>query len=357
MPRRRRLFLPFPEWPAADKSMWMKAFAPGADLFDEGGLGAHLSKRTICQLQYAYGKFLCFILDKHADLFTRSPAERVNAEVIAAFAKWQPARCGGVTLSVYIYHLWLALRYLCPGTNWSWLLAISNRIKAQARPKPEKHHLVTSETLYDLGIELMDGALSSGKLHTYRHARTAFRDGLIIAFLAMIPLRRRTLTALRVGKQLIKCGDDWALEIPAEDVKTKRPLDFSLPPELSRRIDIYLDDIRPRIRRADTHDYLWATSRGPMPSQVIYDAVRQRTRTALGLPVNLHQFRRAAATLWSVRDPENVRGAKDLLGHASFATTEKHYIMAHSRLAGRVLARTIREATGERSGTQRSPRG
>ena len=43
MPRRRRLFLPFPEWPAADKSMWMKAFAPGADLFDEGGLGAHLS--------------------------------------------------------------------------------------------------------------------------------------------------------------------------------------------------------------------------------------------------------------------------------------------------------------------------
>jgi hypothetical protein len=32
---------------------------------------------------------------------------------------------------------------------------------------------------------------------------------------------------------------------------------------------------------------------------------------------------------------------KDLLGHASFSTTEKHYIMAQSRVAGRALARAI----------------
>jgi site-specific recombinase XerD len=37
----------------------------------------------------------------------------------------------------------------------------------------------------------------------------------------------------------------------------------------------------------------------------------------------------------------NVRGVKDLLGHASFATTEKYYIMSQSRLAGRVLARAV----------------
>jgi hypothetical protein len=39
----------------------------------------------------------------------------------------------------------------------------------------------------------------------------------------------------------------------------------------------------------------------------------------------------AAATLWSNRDPANVRGVKDLLGNASFGTTEKYYIMAQSR--------------------------
>jgi hypothetical protein len=43
----------------------------------------------------------------------------------------------------------------------------------------------------------------------------------------------------------------------------------------------------------------------------------------------------------AVQDPANVRGVKDLLGHSSFGTTEKHYSMAQSRLAGRALARAI----------------
>ena len=78
-----------------------------------------------------------------------------------------------------------------------------------------------------------------------------------------------------------------------------------------------------------------------MRGGIIYVTVRQCTRKALGFPVNLHRFRAAAATFWSTRDPANVRGVKDLLGHASFATTEKHYIMARSRLAGRALARAV----------------
>ena len=73
----------------------------------------------------------------------------------------------------------------------------------------------------------------------------------------------------------------------------------------------------------------------------IYLAVRKRTKKALGFGVNLHRFRHAAASFWSIHDPVNVRGVKDLLGQASFGTTEKHYIMAQSRVAGRVLAQAI----------------
>jgi integrase len=75
----------------------------------------------------------------------------------------------------------------------------------------------------------------------------------------------------------------------------------------------------------------------------IYDTITRCTLEALGFPVNPHRFRRAAATFWSNRDPANVRGVKDLLGHASFSTTEKHYIMAQSRVAGRALARAIED--------------
>ena len=78
-----------------------------------------------------------------------------------------------------------------------------------------------------------------------------------------------------------------------------------------------------------------------MCAMAIYLAVRKRTKKAFGFGVNLHRFRHAAASFWSIHDPANVRGVKDLLGHASFSTTEKHYIMAQSRLAGRTLARVV----------------
>ena len=54
----------------------------------------------------------------------------------------------------------------------------------------------------------------------------------------------------------------WVLDIPAEDIKTKRPIEYPISAELSGRIDFYLNRIRPQIPGARTHDYLWASSRG-----------------------------------------------------------------------------------------------
>jgi integrase len=78
-----------------------------------------------------------------------------------------------------------------------------------------------------------------------------------------------------------------------------------------------------------------------MTGGAIYDAVRKRTIKAFGFAINLHRFRHAAGTLWSIHDPKNVRGAKDLLGHSSFGTTEKHYIMAVAPCGSRSLARAF----------------
>jgi integrase/recombinase XerD len=340
MTEKSRLYLPYAEWPKTDKALWKQTFEPSMDPFEDGGRGAHLSERTVQQLQYAYGKFLYFISVRHHASLKRVPARRLNAKIVAEFVRWQPETCGSVTLSVYLFHLWLALRHLCPRDDWQWLSAISTRIKAQAKPKPEKHHLVTSEVLHKLGFRLMDSALR--KSPTTWRGRIIFRDGLIIALLASIPLRRRTLSALRIGKQLIKSGERWFLDIPAEDVKSKRPLDYPISADLSRRIDVYVDQIRPHTAGANTHDYLWASSRGrPMNGHALYSAVGRRVDKALGFPIGLQRFRHAAATFWSLRDPANVRGTKDLLGHASFEPTEKHYILAQSRVAGRALARVI----------------
>jgi integrase/recombinase XerD len=338
--RRVKLYLSYEAWPEQDRNRWDAAFKSGTELFDDRGPAAHLAERTRLQLQYAYGKFLAFVSARYPGLLARAPAERLNRKIIEGYVKWQPASCGGITLAIYLYHLWLTLRYICPNDDWSWLLTIGKRMAALAKRKPEKHHLVTSEILYALGIELMDRAVTNGAAS--KRTLVPYRDGLIIALLALIPLRRRTLATLRIGKHLVRSGDLWALDIPADDVKTKRPLEYPISVELSERTDLYLNQFRRRIRGAGTHDYLWASNRSrPMDDGAIYNMVRRRTRKALGFAVNLHRFRGAAATLWSSRDPANVRGAKDLLGHASFATTEKHYIMAQSRVAGRALARAI----------------
>ena len=344
MPRAANLYLPYAAWPEDDRTRWQAAFKTGVDRFDDCGPAAHLAKLTRLTLLYDYGRFLAFLSAHHDSLLARAPAARLDRKIIEAYVRSQPATCGGKWIVRNLRNLRLTLRYICPGEDWPWLLTIIKRIAAQAKQKPEKHHLVTSETLYALGIELMDRAITKSKAAKKAYVAHAFdyRDGLIIALLALIPLRLRTLTALRIGKHLVQSGNQWALDIPAKDIKTKRPLDYPISAELSGRIDLYLNQFRCRIRGAGAHDYLWASSRrGPMDDGSIFNTVRRHTREALGFPVNLHRFRRAAATLWSTRDPANVRGVKDLLGHASFGTTEKHYIMAQSRLAGRALARTI----------------
>jgi integrase/recombinase XerD len=340
--RRTKLYLPYEAWPEDDQARWEAAFKAGTDPFDDHGPAAHLAERTRFGLKYGYGKFLAFLSARHRHMLARKPAARVNRKIIKEYVNWQPRSCGGITTTNYLNHLQFTLRYICTNEDWSWLLKIAKRIAIQTKRKPEKHHLVTSETLYALGMELMDRAVASQKSVRNRSVQTAFRDGLIIALLAIIPLRRRTLTALRIGKHLVRSGDAWLLDIPAEDIKTKRPIEYPISAELSERIDVYLNHIRPQMPGSGTHDYLWASSRGrSMDDGSIYNSVRRRTRKALGFPINLHRLRRAAAALWSAQDPANVRGVKDLLGHASFGTTEKYYIMSQSRIAGRALARVV----------------
>jgi integrase len=348
------LYLPYAAWPEDDRTRWEAAFQAGIDRFDECGPAAHLAEPTRLTLLYAYARFLAFLSAHDASLLARTPAERLDHKIIEAYVRWQPVSSGDATILFYLRKLRLTLRYICPREDWSWLMAITNRIAARVKQKPEKHHLVTSETLYALGIKLMDRAVTNAaKKMSMAHALD-FRDGLIIALLALMPLRRRTLAALRIGKHLVQSGERWALDIPAEDIKTKRPLEYPISADLSGRIDLYLNQFRCQIRGAGAHDYLWASSRGqPMHGRGLYSVIRRRTREVLGFPVNPHRFRRAAATFWSSRDPVNVRGAKDLLGHATFSTTEKHYIMAQSRIAGHALARAIE---GKRKGASKLER-
>lgn len=346
MPSRRKLMLPFTHWPIEDRRRWEAAFQSG-DLFDENGAGSRLAASTRHLRLESYGRFLGFLSVKHPKLMTLRPEGRIDRRMAAEYVAHRRRSCGDISLAADLRSLCSTLKLLCPNTDWSWLHSIANRIAAAAPPPARKYNLMTSDRLYALGIELMDCAVTAADAvgHTGTRQAIQYRDGLIISTLAMIPLRRGTLAALQIGRHLIKVGDHWELDIPAADTKSRRPLDYSIPKDLSARFDLYLERFRSRIRGSDKHAGLWSSHHSiPMRPDSINIAVHKRTRKAFGFGVNLHRFRHAAASFWSIHDPVNVRGVKDLLGQASFATTEKHYIMAQSRLAGRVLARAIGNA-------------
>jgi integrase len=344
MTRAPNMQLRYADWPAEDRTRWTAANRPGADPFDDCGPAAHLAEPSRRNLQGSYGRFLGFIATKHPRRLKRSAEARLDRKIIADYVAFRRQTCSESGIAIDLHHLRLALRFICPDVDWSWLLTITKRIGATAKRKRSKHHLVTSERLYALGIELMDRAVAeaaeSGEIS--KTDAFGYRDGLLIALLALIPLRRRTVAALRTGQQLMKSGRLWELEIPAEDMKARRAADYPISSELSRRIDQYLGQFRRRIPGAAEHDGLWPSNKGaPMDDGTIYDTVRRRTAAAFGFPVNLHRFRSAAGTLWSIHDPVNVRGVKDLLDHASFDPTEKYYIMSRSRIAGHALRQAV----------------
>jgi integrase len=335
--------LPYDDWPSEDRHCWEAAFRRG-EFLDEAGAGAHLAPASRAALKAAYSRFLGFLVRQYPERLDRPAAARIDHETIVKYVEQLRQSRADTSIVIELHHLRLALRLICQTVELEWLLTITKRIAARAKRKPQKHHLVTSERLFALGIELMDRAVEDSSVagSISKASAFAYRDGLIIALDAVLPLRRRTLAALRIGKQLVKSGNFWALEIGPEDTKNRQALDFSISAKLSARIDVYLDKFRKSIPGANSHDGLWAANKGrAMDDGTIYDMVCRRTRKAFGFPINLHRFRHAAMTFWSIQDPKNVRGGKDLLGHASFSTTEKHYIMSQSRLAGRALARIV----------------
>lgn len=336
--------LHFSAWPAEDRALWAAAFQDG-DHFDEECRAAHMAAATKIGLRSAYARYLGYLTSQDRERLCVSVEARPDRDSIRAYVKHLRQSCRDTSVASTLHKLRLALGLMCPERDWSWLKIIAKRIDAQATPRRDRSQGATSAVLFALGLQLMAEAVNSARVagRITKEDALTYRDGLIIALLAAVPLRRRTLAALTINQHLVKIGDQWLLDIPAADTKTCRPLEFPIPHALFKCIDLYLADFRGAIMGADDHQGLWPSVRGtPMGGGAIYDAVRRRTTEALGFPVNLHRFRSAAGNLWSVSDPVNVRGVKDLLGHIDFGTTERHYIGAQSRLAGRALAKVLR---------------
>ncbi|TIS53196.1 MAG: hypothetical protein E5W91_32040 [Mesorhizobium sp.] len=340
MAKRVNRGLPFKDWPPEDQSLWGNAFG-GDDVFHKRQ-GARLSKTSIYGRKASYGKYLGFIKKAQPELLRLSSAARIKPDVLKAYVDCLRQNCRETTIAIDLERLFFALRAMFPTTDWSWLYSIARRIAAGARPI--RHPQILSPDVYRLAIDLMERASFEGERIgkvTFKCA-VDFRDGLQIATLTEAPMRRGAFSRLQIGAHAVRIGDRWWLFVPGDLTKTDTPQDYELSERLSRYIDIYLERFRIVFPRADSHDGLWPYIGRPMTDKMIWRHFKKRTLVGLGVAIGPHRLRSADATFLSIADPENIRAARDLLGHKSFSMTEKHYIHgAQSRLAGRELARLL----------------
>ena len=238
------------------------------------------------------------------------------------------------------------------------------RLQRRAAPSRDKRpRIVPAAELFALGLDLMaeaEAAPEGGGVD----AALAFRDGLMIALLATRPLRQRNLLTIEIGQHLLQADGGWLLSFRGEETKTRRPLEFTVPRALHAPLDRYLRHWRPllleigRRRHPDGRgraagDRLWVTIDGTAVSAGAQQtALAHRTRARFGRIVNVHLFRDCAATSIAAEDPDHVRMAAQLLGHASLQTTERYYIAANTWSALRRHHDGVREI---RRGTSRGP--
>ena len=149
-------------------------------------------------------------------------AASVTEENILLYVHYLEPRVSSVTLAQSLYKISRVAACLAPEQDWRWLKRVARRLDLRAKPRDRRNDVVEIKELFELGLQLMNEADKADTSTSFARA-LLYRDGLIIALLAADPLRSANITALEIGRTLIKDGTTWSLDIPAEETKERSP--------------------------------------------------------------------------------------------------------------------------------------
>lgn len=342
-----RACLKLERWPAQDQALWLAALAPADPFADAGGSRHRYRRRSNRKVETGYGRWLTFLAGQELLDPPTDPADRITPGAVKAYVQeLQALQNKKNTLLSRLQELGDMAKLMAPDRDWSFISRLASWLRAKPEAPRDKYaRLVGSDNLYGLGLRLMAQVPSEP---TPRLAALAFRDGLMIALLALIPLRRGNFVALTLGADLMRNGAGWSIVLPGDATKNHTPLEFDWPTQLVDALETYLSVHRPVLAKlvgrwaTPVGHRLWVSCHGsPLTEMAAYDSIAKRTRAAFGLPLNPHLFRDAAATTTAIHDPVHVRLSAPLLGHRNFATTERYYQQAQSLEASRAYSSMI----------------
>jgi integrase len=326
--------LPFEQWPEADRSAWATACRP-AERLKRGGPACHLGEVWRRDLVRRYGYFLDHLQRTERLDGDAGAAALVTPERVERYRAERQARDGSVTVHGSIYKLRRMAQLLAPRSDFDWLIEIEKDLELVMEPKSKFDRVIYTDVLVEAGMTLMaeaDAATNSPALGRARQ----FRNGFMVALLAVHPLRLKNFAALEIGRSFVRIKDRWWIVLTAAETKEKRPDERRVVDYLASWIDRYLDVHRPGLTRTDNPPApLWLSSNdgAPLTYCAVERIVSQTSLATIGVDVCPHLFRTSAASSCAAYAGDQPYLGAAVLHHSDPAVTNEHYNRACSMSA------------------------
>ena len=321
------------QWPASDQVVWARDILPG-DPFDDPHYGSTLALDSLKKTRKGYGRWLSFLASR-SWLDSEVPAlERVTRPRLRAyFRTLQKAGNASSTISGRFTDLTMALRILAPGNDVSWVCK-PDGVTVHALLRKTQRTLVVphSDVLFHWGLDMMDAAAAQPLKSAHL---TAYRDGLLIALFAARGRRLRSMSLLRIGRELLRPDQVFRIELTPDQVKTKKHDRFDLPAKLTSYIAHYLEVVRPILVKHGSSDDVWIGRGGrKLPAKSIQERIFTLSLKRFGTAFGPHRFRHAIGTTAPLLDPAHPGVAAGMLG------ISKKVLELHYNRSGQVQATT-----------------
>ncbi|TVR08200.1 MAG: site-specific integrase [Salinarimonadaceae bacterium] len=155
---------------------------------------------------------------------------------------------------------------------------------------------------------------------------------VMLELLLMMPMRRRNIVQLRMGPDgHIREGRGphgrTHVVIPGDEVKSGRPLEYPLPRESARLLQLYIARFRPLLSDAPG-DWLFPGAQAGEPKSLdhVSRLFPKTIRRLTGLDINLHLIRHIGAKLYLDQNPGAYETVRRVLGHAARSTAIDNYV-------------------------------
>jgi hypothetical protein len=149
------------------------------------------------------------------------------------------ARVRSVTVWNSVYKLRRTGQLIAPGGDFGWLAEIGKDIALVMIPRSKADRLVLTERLVEAGLVLIKEAETYGKTALAR--AVGVRNGLLIALLALHPIRIKNFSALAIADTFVNVDGRWWLYVPADDTKSNLVDQRGVPEFMTEAVNKYLN--------------------------------------------------------------------------------------------------------------------